>query len=137
VTITYVDPATPYAERVASLSDNYGFTCSCPLCTNAQRRGWVDEATMTPPPDTQVGLRIFGRAVEKFALDEPPSSKPLFENVPESLAAAMHPAYLPALSEAFSIASHDGPLYDALDVGRTLLAMYKVVYPAMYPLIGM
>lgn len=92
---------------------------------------------MTPPPDTLMDLRMFGRAVEKFALDSPHSGKPLFESVPESLAGAMHPTYLPALSEAFSISSHDGPLYDALDVGRTLLAMYKVVYPAMYPLIGM
>jgi hypothetical protein len=60
----------------------------------------------------------------------------LFKSLPDSLAAAMNPTYLPALSEAFGQSSHDGPLADALEVGRTLLALYRVIYPAMFPMIG-
>lgn len=60
----------------------------------------------------------------------------MFRELPDSLLVAMHPSYLRALSEAFSLASHEGPLLDAVEVGRSLLAVYKIIYPAAFPLIG-
>jgi hypothetical protein len=59
-----------------------------------------------------------------------------FRQLPTSLLPVMHPSYLPALSEAFSRASHDGPLDEAVDIGKTLNAFYQMTYPPNFPLIG-
>lgn len=57
-----------------------------------------------------------------------------------SLPAELHPllskSYLPGVSEAFSKASHEGDYNLALSAGLTLLALYIVVYPSNFPLIG-
>jgi hypothetical protein len=135
--VPYVDPATPYDQRTNALRSSYRFTCQCILCGTSRARGWNEH--VPEPPSTPDGIRSFGGAVKAFAiglnnrLREDPY---LFTELPKSLDAAMHPMYLPALSEAFSKSSHEGPLQDALDVGGTLLALYRVIYPPKFPMIG-
>jgi hypothetical protein len=120
------------------LEKNYGFTCRCELCHISHVR-WRDEASIPAPPSTPPSLRSFGRAVQLFAFGPPSRLRDdsmLFKELPDALNAVMHPLYLSALAEAFSTSSHDGPLEDALDVGRTLLALYRIIYPANFPMIG-
>ena len=54
----------------------------------------------------------------------------------ETLPLVLSEQYLPNLAEEFSLASHDGPFDVALKRGRTLLALYAVIYPQNYPQIG-
>jgi hypothetical protein len=138
-----MDPATPFSSRTQALSTNYGFTCMCALCSWSRNRGWTDDSAIPAPPDNAPALRTFGRALEAFSVVPQRGGafrlrkdRMLFRQLPDALLQAMHPSYLPALAAAFSQASHDGPFSDALEVGRTLLALYRVVYPAGFPMIG-
>jgi hypothetical protein len=137
ITIPYLDPATPYRDRASLLQSNYGFVCRCDLCETSRAR-WPDEAHIPPPPSSATGLRSFGQTLRSFVFDSSDRARDvsLFKELPEALNPAMHPLYLPALSEAFSKSSHEGPLVDALNVGRTLLALYRIIYPANFPMIG-
>jgi hypothetical protein len=54
----------------------------------------------------------------------------------EEFLPAFHPSYLPSLAEAFSLTSHDGPYDVAVQKGATLLALYCLIYPTNYPMVG-
>lgn len=64
------------------------------------------------------------------------SVSPTLLDLPKSLYPLLHPDYLPALSEKFSKASHEGQYDVALSAGHTLLALYTVLYPPNFPQIG-
>lgn len=57
-------------------------------------------------------------------------------NCPPELYPVLDEQFLPTLSENFSRASHEGDYELALSSGRTLLALYAVLYPQNYPQIG-
>lgn len=146
MTIPYHDPALPFRARHEALRDQYDFICDCKLCEWSERHLGSEEK-IPAPPGNSAALKSLGRAVQVFGLplsssEGPPgftyniTNQPLFQNLPESLLVAMHPMYLPALSEAFSLASHGGPLVDAVEVGKTLLALYRIIYPPAFPLVG-
>jgi hypothetical protein len=138
-----MDPATPFSSRVEALAATYDFTCTCELCSWIQDRGWKEDTTIPGPPDHPTALQDFGRALQAFvftstnaATTQLRTDPALFRELPDGMLAALHPSYLPALAAAFSKTSHDGPFQDALEVGRTLLAVYRVMYPPMFPMIG-
>ena len=116
---------------------NYGFTCTCISCRVTQH------LQPTPPPgrgstelaelESELRRYVLGNAGSVVKLRDDPG---LLEIMPGSLAPVLHESYLPALSETFSKASHDGPHAEALSTGLTLLALYALVYPANYPQIG-
>lgn len=67
----------------------------------------------------------------------PPSQgRATFNNYPAELYPLLSEQFLPTLSEDFSRSSHEGTYDLALSSGRTLLALYSVIYPQSYPQIG-
>ncbi|KAI0755043.1 SET domain-containing protein [Daedaleopsis nitida] len=139
ITVPYLDPALPYQTRQEALRVNYGFQCTCRLCTFQDGIG----AVPAPPSAGSAQLRELEANLRSFALGDIrqgvriPTTPGLFERLPGELHAIFHDSYLPALSEQFSKTSHEGPYADAVEAGLTLLAYYVVVYPPNYPQIGM
>lgn len=58
-------------------------------------------------------------------------------NLPTALYPLLNADYLPRLAEEFSRISHEGEPSEALSYGRTLLALYAILYPLNYPQTGM
>lgn len=56
--------------------------------------------------------------------------------MPIELLPVLNESYLSKLTEQFSAASHDGPFDVALDIGKVILDLYKLIYPPNYPQIG-
>lgn len=145
VTIPYHDPAIPVKERRQALFTNYNFNCSCALCVWSLDSRLDEESSTSELPRDPSMLQSFNAAVQEFSL--PPrlsgeawllSQQDLFKSLPKNLVPAFNPSYLPALSEAFSRASHEGDKpQDGLEVGRTLLALYRIIYPPGFPLNGL
>ncbi|TBU44468.1 SET domain-containing protein [Dichomitus squalens] len=139
VTIPYLDPALPFQTRQDALHVNYGFECGCRLCTFERRI----ERVPTPPMRGAEELRTLDAALRSFSLGDisqdvqVPTVPGSFERLPAVLLPVLHESYLPALSEAFSKTSHEGPYSEAIDSGLTLLAFYVMLYPPNYPQIGM
>ncbi|KAI0770234.1 SET domain-containing protein [Fomes fomentarius] len=139
VTIPYLDPALPYQTRQDALRANYGFQCTCRLCSF---QGNIEPVPALPSRGT-ADLGELEAALRTFSLGNisrevrVPTAPGLFETLPGELHAIFQETYLPSLSEQFSKTSHDGPYGDAVDSGLTLLALYIAVYPPNYPQIGM
>ena len=117
---------------------NYGFRCTCRLCTFQSSI----EPVPSPPSRGTAELRQLEAALRVFALGDISREvrvvtiPGLFERLPRELRLIFHESYLPSLSEQFSKTSHEGPYADAIESGLTLLAFYVVVYPPNYPQIG-
>jgi hypothetical protein len=63
-------------------------------------------------------------------------TRPGYDTFPLELRSLLTESYLEQLSERFSKAAHEG-LYDvAVEAGKTLLALYVLIYPPNYPQIG-
>jgi hypothetical protein len=60
-----------------------------------------------------------------------------FDDFPSGLLGVFDEAYMSATSESFSCLSHEGPFLKAIRAGQILRGLYKVIYPPLYPLIGM
>jgi hypothetical protein len=58
------------------------------------------------------------------------------DSFPLQLRCVFHETFLGNLSEKFSASSHDGPYDIALEVGTTLTALHRLIYPQNYPQIG-
>lgn len=140
----YLDPALPFQIRQEALWINYGFRCSCSLCTfekdinpsrpalpvsdtvhDAEAKLWNFVDTNIAPLYPQNKTYVKGLDIGDARL-----------SLPEQLYPLLHADYLPALSEEFSRASHEGQCDRALTFGKTLLALYFVLYPPYYPQIG-
>lgn len=138
VTIPYLDPALPYQTRQDALRANYGFQCTCRLCSF---QGNTEHVPALPSRGT-ADLGELEAALRTFSLGNisrevrVPTAPGLFETLPRELHVIFQETYLPSLSEIFSKTSHDGPYGDAVDSGLTLLALYIAVYPPNYPQIG-
>ena len=136
LTIPYLDPALSFQTRQESLWMNYGFRCSCSLCA-AQK-------TLKPPPpqaDLEDQLCDFVDSHITPIYPQRSTMRTLGSrgarwSLPDRLFPVFHADYLPKLSEEFSRASHEGDYDRALHSGRTLLALYFVIYPPFYPQIG-
>ena len=125
-----------------SLKANYGFACNCELCL------FQKAVEPTPPlPANAENMRSLEMRLCEFVathvlqLDpgmQPPASqaRSTLENYPPELRALFGEQFLPTLSEEFSRTSHEGPNELALSHGRTLLALYALLYPQNYPQIG-
>ena len=138
-TIPYLDPALPLQIRTEALRMNYGFTCTCPICT------FQNETVLSlraPPRNSTEGraldIRLFNFTTNHILSLEPHGRICNTVNtcLPEDLHCVFDPQYLPALSEEFSKSSHEGAYDLALSAGRSLLALYAIIYPAYYPQIG-
>ncbi|PCH40034.1 hypothetical protein WOLCODRAFT_116534 [Wolfiporia cocos MD-104 SS10] len=138
ITIPYLDPALPRDTRRNALQLNYGFTCTCQLCSSTE---WLRSI---PPPargsqeliilETSLRMAVFGRS-DRVAADVVDDR--MTHTIPEGLGPLFHESYLSDISERFSKASHEGGYAEALEIGLTQLALYCLVYPTNYPQIGM
>ncbi|TFK52419.1 hypothetical protein OE88DRAFT_1401683 [Heliocybe sulcata] len=135
ITIPYLDPAIPLDVRQHQLQSRYGFTCTCPLCLFQQSISPVPLAPPTELKTLEAALRLAIKPEGSEILTLPRGWD--LPSLPERLYPLLHPTYLPALSETFSKASHEGDYLTALESGLTLLALYGTIYPVNYPLIGM
>ncbi|KAI0086472.1 hypothetical protein BDY19DRAFT_345051 [Irpex rosettiformis] len=138
LTIPYLDPALPFQTRQEALSVNYGFRCSCSVCT-------FQKNVSAPPPHANLETELCD-FVDSHIIPLYPSQDSKMEqgdtigtrrSLPDRLYPVLHADYLPGLAEEFSRASHEGEYDRALASGRTLLALYFVLYPPYYPQIGM
>lgn len=139
MTIPYVDPALSFNARKDALQSRYGFICDCSWCEFAQHRL---QRIPAPPPRKSAELQALEFELRAFVFggdattETLPITPDFFDTLPARLYSLLHESYLPALSEIFSDTSHDGPHDVALLSGRTLLALYLVIYPPRYPQIG-
>ncbi|KAJ3556198.1 hypothetical protein NM688_g2159 [Phlebia brevispora] len=138
ITVPYLDPALPLETRMNALRMNYGFSCTCPLCTFQGRPG----LTKSLPLASELGALedVLRKYVESRSSDNQfnvDSNRHPWAGIPNQLPALFHEAYLPQLAETFSRTSHEGDYGTALDSGRTLAAYYALIYPSNYPQIGM
>ncbi|OBZ71242.1 Histone-lysine N-methyltransferase ASHR1 [Grifola frondosa] len=137
VTIPYLDPALPYETRQEALRMNYGFTCTCSLCTFSQRLGHVPR----PPSRDSEELTSMEAELRRFVFGTTDgitrirTESELFTDMPVGLHPLLHESYLPGVSELFSKASHEGPYQDALKIGSTLLVFPCLTSVVMWKLI--
>lgn len=125
MTIPYFDPALPFEQRQKISQLRYGFKCSCDACVWARKIGRVSQ------PEDHLSL---AKSLQSFLSSK--SSKSALSHLPLSLRPILHESFLPSLSLKFSSASHDGPFIDALIIGEALFALYTILYPTGYPMIG-
>lgn len=137
ICIPYVDPAL-VETRQQMFRFTYGFTCTCPSCTNLKRfdASW-------PVPDGEV-LDSIGDSLRNFMFPHAypseirlPSSPVNLETIPLDILRVFRESCLTSLCESFSTFSHDGPFESAIEVGLTILAFYVAIYPPNYPQIGL
>ncbi|TDL22238.1 SET domain-containing protein [Rickenella mellea] len=131
ITIPYIDPALPFHRRRQILELSYGFSCRCSSCMLSQSIRIINSPVDFKGLETPLIDFVFSKSPEKL-----PEAQCL-SSLPKSLHHMLHELCLPHLSATFSDHSHDGPYTTALHVGRSLLALYCVVYPPNYPQIGM
>jgi hypothetical protein len=140
--IPYLDPALPLQTRQDALSINYGFRCTCQLCK------FQTDITPLPPLSNSSAVQqklgselcIFVDA-HIYPLDPQGTLRDSEAHtsrwkLPKHLHTLFNADYLPALSEEFSRASHEGEYDKALACGKIVLALYLVLYPMHYPQIG-
>ncbi|KIJ54416.1 hypothetical protein M422DRAFT_775528 [Sphaerobolus stellatus SS14] len=137
ITIPYVDPALPYDIRRRQLKEAYGFACQCPACQSPLSQiSQPIEFDIDSKKSTELELLLRGSVLPVVFEDTPESSRTLsdfrMEIIPK-----LSPNYLPSLSEEFSEASHSGSYDKAIEKGKSLLALYFLLYPANYPMIGL
>jgi SET and MYND domain-containing protein len=126
ITISYLDPATPFFERQQNLQAVYGFRCICELCTFQSR---------VAPKLSTVRDASASYAVEQELVkmgDETIS----FETFPSALLSSFESSFLPSLTEDFSRSSHNGEFLKAVEKGEALRGVYHILYPSMHPVIG-
>ena len=144
LTIPYLDPCLPLATRKNALKLNYGFICTCSLCTFQQTI-----EPLSPLPSNSDVIATLEQQLCRYISDElmcqdiqSPTSAIVLDGdnfrhtLPEELHPLLNPEYLPSLSETFSRASHEGDIKKALSSGKTLLAFYILLYPKNYPQTG-
>ncbi|KAA1469842.1 SET domain-containing protein [Dentipellis sp. KUC8613] len=137
VSIPYLDPALPLADRQRDLQMSYGFSCRCALCAFQKQISIPDgsvnsesliKATRHLHEYTGCDLAHMPAMLEKLRD---------YNDIPEDLWPFFDRSVIPALSEPFSQASHDGSYDVALRTGQTLLAVYLLVYPPNFPQTGL
>ncbi|TFY65665.1 hypothetical protein EVG20_g5424 [Dentipellis fragilis] len=137
VAIPYLDPALPLEDRQRDLRTSYGFGCRCALCTFQEQIDIPDgsansesliKATRHLHEYTGCDLAHMPAVLESLRD---------YSDIPEDLWPFFDRSVIPALSEPFSQASHEGSYDVALRTGHTLLAVYMLVYPPNYPQTGL
>ena len=126
--------------RQEALLATYGFKCQCPGCRSDV---WMTGAIPPAPSNAStysllhVALvsHVFGNLDHGFPIAPslPLSSK---RDLPPNLMVLLNQSHVPYLSTQFSDASHDANYPLAFTSGLALLAMYILIYPTNYPLIG-
>ena len=134
ITIPYFDPALPYKRRQEICQFSYNFKCSCPNCTFCEA---VAPSKSEQPKAT--GWEDVEQPLCNYVFPEARMERPghcLLYTLPPQLSNVLHPDFLQGLSSTFRDASHDGPYELAVRSGLTLLALYYVLYPPLFPQTG-
>ncbi|KAJ6584993.1 hypothetical protein B0H19DRAFT_405427 [Mycena capillaripes] len=133
ICLPYLDPAL-LQSRQQIFQMTYGFECRCPSCVFLERIGPIP----TPPtsPDERDALAL---KLAQFMNTTPHDGLTLTSSAPfpSDLVAVFHESFITYVAETFRNASHDGVYAVALTSGKTLLALYRLIYPPNYPQIGM
>jgi len=133
ICLPYLDPAL-LQSRQQIFQLTYGFECRCPSCLFFEKVGPI------PNPPTDAGERDeLALELMQFMKATPHDGLTLTDSVsfPADLRAVFHESFVTYVAETFRTASHDGPYATALKSGKTLLALYRLIYPPNYPQIGM
>lgn len=138
ITIPYLDVALPYDTRSIALQGNYGFRCQCSLCKSCDR---IYPVPTLPKEETD--LHRLETLLTSLVIEQASDGSVLLKGgdfdismLPPELYPLFDQSYLPRISEAFSKASHEGQYDVALMAGLVMLAMYVVIYPSNFPLVG-
>ncbi|KAF8340702.1 uncharacterized protein EI90DRAFT_3036532 [Cantharellus anzutake] len=138
ITVTYIDPAHPYDVRKKALDSTYGFECHCRKCQSDKEL--LPSISVPPSSDAIVSLypTLIRHVIPSLELTGTSEALPEVDPIlPPHLLTLLSPSHLPYLSEAFSKAAHsETPKEETHGLGLALLAMYFVIYPPYYPLIG-
>jgi hypothetical protein len=124
ISITYLDPATSYQARQATLLNIYGFLCTCALC---KWQGSLRHEDLTRKDLDRQDLT-------RTLLTLNPEVK--WEHVPSNLLPTLHPDFLPYLSEEVSRLQSEGLYRAAYEQSKALDIRYCLVYPKDYFMIG-
>ncbi|PPQ69606.1 hypothetical protein CVT24_001362, partial [Panaeolus cyanescens] len=135
ICIPYVDPAL-LETRQQIFRFSYGFQCSCTSCQFLGNIGPIPKA----PTDTNKINSLATQLCDFMGIDftsdisSPPKS---LDTLPRELYPVLNETFIQTISERFSKASHEGEFQSAQSSGKTLLALYALIYPPNYPQIGM
>ncbi|KAJ7784556.1 hypothetical protein B0H16DRAFT_1492964 [Mycena metata] len=129
ICLTYLDPAL-LQTRQQIFQLTYGFECRCTSCLFFEKVGPIPN-----PPTDRDGLSA---QLLQFMKATPHDGMSLGSApFPSDLLPIFHESYIAEVAETFRNASHDGPYTVALSSGKTLLELYRLIYPPNYPQIGM
>ncbi|KDQ20923.1 hypothetical protein BOTBODRAFT_100397 [Botryobasidium botryosum FD-172 SS1] len=140
ITLPYVDPAMPYVQRQETLLSSYGFKCACARCEmQTISLSHPIPAARNSQEYADLETSLYNRVLkfpssQSIALPQTISQLDLTSNLQRSLE---DDTLLPRLSSTFSDASHDGQFNASRRSGLALLAVYVLIYPQNYPLIGL
>ncbi|KIY48631.1 SET domain-containing protein, partial [Fistulina hepatica ATCC 64428] len=129
ICLPYLDPALLQMRR-QMLGITYGFQCWCQACCFLQCI--PQQPTPVPHANLAKGLVDFVESNTTFESTDSNGAP-----IPPELYPAFQESYITELSSTFSEAAHLGPYEKALEVGRTLLCLYKLIYVPTYPQTGM
>ncbi|KAF7365209.1 Carboxylic ester hydrolase [Mycena venus] len=134
ICLPYLDPAL-LQSRQQIFQLTYGFECRCPSCLFFEKVGLIP----SPPTDAAERDDLALKLVQ-FMSATPHNGLTLTTDLvsfPVELLAVFHESFITYVAETFRNASHDGPYATALSSGKTLLVLYRLIYPPNYPQIGM
>ncbi|KAG9000226.1 hypothetical protein FRB93_012766 [Tulasnella sp. JGI-2019a] len=143
ICLSYIDPALPHETRQKVLQHSYGFTCECERCLMEQKLiPFPSVPAQLAPVEMKLRDFVFPDLLTSGRLTIPLSTGLPLQNhnidqFPRHFLPLLVHTYLPALSEAFSSVSHEGRHAEGITKGVTLLALYFLIYPRNYPLIGL
>ncbi|KAJ6508777.1 hypothetical protein C8R45DRAFT_968677 [Mycena sanguinolenta] len=134
ICLPYLDPAL-IQSRQQMFQLTYGFQCRCPSCLFFENMGPIPD----PPADNDKRDDL-ARNLMQFVAATPHNGLTLTTDdlsFPSDLRPVFHESFVAYVAQTFRDASHDGPYATAISSGRTLLALYRLIYPLNYPQIGM
>ncbi|KAF7346334.1 Linear gramicidin synthase subunit D [Mycena sanguinolenta] len=134
ICLPYLDPAL-IQSRQQMFQLTYGFECRCFSCLFFEKVGPIPD----PPADNDKRDDL-ARNLMQFMAATPHDGLTLTNDgisFPSDLLPVFHESFIAYVAQTFRDASHDGPYATALSSGKTLLALYRLIYPPNYPQIGM
>ncbi|KAJ7935654.1 hypothetical protein B0H13DRAFT_1949076 [Mycena leptocephala] len=133
ICLPYLDPAL-LQSRQQIFQLTYGFECRCLSCIFFEKAGPIPSPPTEPSDRDALAIKLM-----QFMKSTPYDGLTLTTgspSFPSDLLAIFHESFIAYVAETFRNASHDGEYATALDSGKTLLALYRLIYPPNYPQIG-
>ncbi|KAG8932549.1 hypothetical protein FRC02_000926 [Tulasnella sp. 418] len=143
ITVSYLDPATPFRRRRQQLQDLYMFKCCCERCQIEEAMA-VASGTFDDQNVDDLEARLL-RATFPVKEERPTLSYNIriprhsfsLNQLPGELVPLFDGHFLSDLSSRFSWSCSEEKSSRPVLLGLSLLALYFWIYPRNYPLIGL